>query len=458
MKNKIFLLPLALVSIAVLIVPGCSLEGEAEIIKKNSCTITFNTAGASGAGPADITVSRGGAMGDKYPLDPVNDPFVFYGWWDSGIRYEQDSVINADLDLTARWARTEDMVTITFNADGGTAVPPLKVIKDEPIGLRIPVSRKKNYPFDGWFVSSVQYTAEAPVISGAITLTAKWTIKATHTVSFNTVDKIADPNAQQCTVAAIQVYDGEGLEESLPGATHTDNRIKFVRWIGAANELYDEFTPIYEDMTFYAKWGLDPYVVDLSAVSITNNGGASNYNAAYHVDTESIKNDTMYDGGASRWEIMYRISLNLPGDFDMGYYTRYTVRARFFGNKRAILGDPDYASGYMNAANAIQAVGDEMPPKAGYGQISWSNVLTDNGNPGNAAGTVIAQQYNLGTSTVNQQWQVGGHYTGDPELAKRPAVLLIQTSDNWIGWIEIYEIAFHNGEAEFQDAPEAEGP
>jgi hypothetical protein len=248
-------------------------------------------------------------------------------------------------------------------------------------------------------------------------------------------------------------YDGEGLEDFLPAATHTNNKIKFVRWIGAENELYDEFTPIYEDITFYAKWGLDPYVVDLASVTIAN----SSYNAAYHPETKSIKNDTMYDGSGSRWEIMYRISLNLPEDFDMGYYTRYTVRARFYGNNRAILGDPDYASGYMNDANTIQAVGDEMPPVEGYGQISWSTVLNDNGNPGNAPDTVIAQQYNLGTSTINQQWQVGGHYTGDPEAAKRPAVLLVQTSDRWIGWIEIYEIAFHNGEEEFTDPPEEGG-
>jgi hypothetical protein len=258
-------------------------------------------------------------------------------------------------------------------------------------------------------------------------------------------------------VASVTVHDGEGLEGDLPVATHTNNKVKFVRWIGAENELYDEFTPITEDVTFYAKWGLDPYVVDLSETTITNNGGNSNYHATYHQDTQSIKNDTMYGGAASRWEIMYRISLNLPEDFDMGYYTRYNVRARFYGNNRAILGDPDYASGYMNDANAIQAVGDEMPPTSGYGQISWSNVLYDNGNPGNAPNTVIAQQYNLGTSTINQQWQVGGSYTGSPELAKRPAVLLIQTSDNWIGWIEIYEIAFHNGEEEFLDPPEEEG-
>ena len=457
MKNKMFLPLLAVIGAVALMVSACPVDSGTEVITKNSCTITFNTLGASTETPADITVSRGGAMGDKYPAAPVNEPFIFYGWWDSGIRYEQDSVINADLDLTARWARAQDLVTVTFDTDGGTAVPAMKVLKNEPLGLRIPVSRQKNYTFDGWFVETVHYTADAPAIGGDITLKAHWTLKTTHTVSFNTVDKIADPNIQQCTVDSIQVYDGEGLEDALPVATHTNNKIKFVRWIGAENELYDEFTPIYEDMTFYAKWGLDPYVVDLEATIITNNGGASNYDAKYHAATKSIKNDTMYDGAASRWEIMYRVSLNLPDDFEMGYYTRYTVRAKFYGNNRAILGDPNYASGYMNDANAITAVGDEMPPQAGYGQISWCTTTTSNGNPGQSEETVIAQQYNLGTTTVNNQWLVGGHYKGSEADAKRPAVLLVQTSDNWIGWIEIYEIAFHNGEEEFQDTPAEEG-
>jgi uncharacterized repeat protein (TIGR02543 family) len=456
MKNKIFLLLSAFIGIAALVVSACSMDGETEVIRKNSCTITFNTSGASTTAPADITVSRGGTMGDKYPDDPVNAPFVFYGWWDSSIQYNKDSTINSDLDLTARWARVDDMATVTFNTDGGTLVPDMKVLKGEPIGLRLLVSRKKGYSFDGWFSGATQYTADDPIISADITLTAKWTEKSKHTVSFNTLDKIDDPDNQQCTIASIQVYDGEGLEDLLPVATHTNNKIKFVRWIGAENELYDEFTPIYENVTFYAKWGLDPYVVNLADVRIVDTP-YNPYKATYHADTKSIKNDIMYEGGDSRWEIMYRISLDLPEGFDMGYYTRYNVRARFYGNKRAILGDPDYASGYMNDANAIQAVGDEMPPIEGYGQISWSTVPNDNGNPGNTPGTVIAQQYNLGTSTINQQWQVGGHYTGDLDAAKKPAYLLVQTSDSWIGWIEIYEIAFHNGEEEFTDPPEEGG-
>jgi uncharacterized repeat protein (TIGR02543 family) len=205
MKNKIFLLLPAFIGIAALIVSACSMDGGTEVIRKNSCTITFNTGGASATAPADITVSRGGTMGDKYPDDPENAPFVFYGWWDSGIRYEKDSVINSDLDLTARWVREDDMAAVTFNADGGTVVPGMEVLKGEPIGLRIPVSRKKGYLFEGWFVGATQYTADAPVISADITVTAKWTEKGKHTVSFNTLDEIADPDNQQCTIAPIEV-------------------------------------------------------------------------------------------------------------------------------------------------------------------------------------------------------------------------------------------------------------
>jgi uncharacterized repeat protein (TIGR02543 family) len=460
MRNKVFMLLMPVLVITALIVTACG-EGETILITKNQCTITFDIVGASTPTPETITIVRGRTMDDKYPADPVNEDtkIVFYGWWDSGIRYEKNTVINADLDLTARWAREQDLVTVTFNTDGGSAVPAMKVLKGDPIGLRIPVSRKKNYTFDGWFNSTTEYTAAAPVINADVTVTAKWTLKPTYTVSFNTKDvNAADPNQQQSTITPVTVYEGEGLETDLPGATdvtHTDSRVKFVRWIGADNELYDEFTPIYENMTFYVKWGLDPYVVDLSQTTLVNGDG--DFEPTYYPETDSkpgyVKNANMYDGSRSRWQIIYRIGLNLPADFNMGYYTRYNVRARFYGNNRAILNDPDYASGYMNDANAIQTIGDEMPPVAGYGQISWCVTPTSNGNPGQDKPGVIAQQYNLGTTTINNQWLVGGDYSGSVADALRPNYLLIQTSDNWIGWIEIYQIAFHNGEEEFLDPP-----
>jgi uncharacterized repeat protein (TIGR02543 family) len=481
MRNKVFSLLTAFVVITALVLAACS-EPETNLITKNQCTITFNTMGASTKTPETIIVARGKTMGGQYPADPEMEDtnFLFYGWWDSGIEYNQDSVINSDLDLTARWARQQDTVTVTFNAPG--AAPPavsMQVLKGGPIGLRIPVSRKKGFTFDGWFDGATQYTAFAPVVNSNVTVTAQFTEKAKHTVSFITVDKnyLTNPTMEQCAITDIQVYEGEGLEAEMPGlpggqpVTHNDNKVKFVMWIGDEGELYDEWTPVYEDMTFHAKWGLDPFFVDLSktqlvpgAVSAQTPDLKPTYYPAGNGGKGSIKNELKYDGAENRWYIMYRIGLVnktdetksvLPLDFNMGYYSRYTVRAKFYGNERAILGNPLYASGYMNDADAINNVGDEMPPKAGYGQISWCVTAASNGNPGQDKPGVIAQQYNLGTTTINNTWKVGGDYQGSVADAIRPPFLLIQTSDNWIGWIEITEIIFHNGEEQFVPPPEA---
>jgi len=458
MRNKIFMLLVPVFVITALMVTACS-SGETDKVTKKQCTITFNTIGvASTPTPDTIIVKRGGTMDDQYPTDPATDvpDTTFYGWWDSGIEYVADTIINSDLDLKARWECTKGTVTVSFDADGGSAVPDMQVLKNESIGLRIPVSRKKNYIFDGWFLDDAQYTAAAPVITAEVTLTAHWTEKTKHTVSFKTNDSnlLVGPNEDQCTVAPIQVYEGEGLEDDLPSATHSDSRIKFIRWSGADNEIYDKWTPINEDMTFFAKWGLDPYKVDLEQTELVPGQISSqtpDLKPTYLAATKSIKNTVKYDGAENRWLIMYRIGLNLPEDFNMGYYTRYNVRAKFYGNERAIKGNPLYSVGYMDDANAIKAVGEEMPPKAGYGQISWCTTKESNGNPGQSKATVIAQQYNLGTTTINNQWLVGGTYEGSKADAIRPKYLLVQTSDNWIGWIEITQIAFHNGEEEFLD-------
>ena len=481
MRNKFFSLLMAFAAVTALILAACS-EAETNIIMKTRCTITFNTLGATTQTPGTIIIPRGQTMGSQYPSDPEmkGTDFEFFGWWDKGVEYNQDSVINSDLDLTARWVRQQDpntpTVTVTFSAPGGT--PPtvsMKVIKGESIGLRIPVSRKKGFTFDGWFNGTTQYTAASPKIDSDVTVTAQFTEKPKHTVSFVTTDRnFSNPTVEQCTLPDIQVYEGEGLEAEMPGlpgaqqVTHKDSKVKFVMWIGDEGELYDEWTPIYENMKFHAKWGLDPFRVDLSktqlvpgAVSAQTPDLKPTYNAA----TKSIKNELKYDGAENRWYIMYRIVLVdkndetksvLPRDFNMGYYTRYNVKAKFYGNERAILGNPLYASGYMNDADAIKAVGDEMPPKSGYGQISWCVTPTSNGNPGQDKPGVIAQQYNLGTGnrignggTWNNTWKIGGDYQGSAADAIRPPVLLIQTSDNWIGWIEVTEISFHNGEEEF---------
>jgi uncharacterized repeat protein (TIGR02543 family) len=469
MRNKFFSLSIPFFVITALILAACP-EPEKNLITKKECKITFTVVGAAAAyeTPKPITIGRGGTMGDQYPTDPVfatASMMEFDGWIDSGIRYDADTPINSDLDLTAKWVpkgAVTDLVTVTFDSDGGTAVPDMRVPRNKPIGLRLPVSRKKNYTFNGWYDTTLttQYTATAPdITANSTSLKAKWTIKPTHTVSFRTFDvNAANSTVDQCIISSVTVHEGEGLEDDLPDATavtHTDSKVKFVRWIGEENELYDGFTPIYEDMTFYAKWGLDPYVVDLSQTTLYKGESTPDVMPAYNAETGTIKNTVKYDGAANRWYIMYRIGLNLPNDFNMGYYTRYNVRAKFYGNERAIKGNPLYSSAYMDDANAITAVGQEMPPKPGYGQISWCINETSNGNPGQDKAGVIAQQYNLGTSTISQQWLIAGDFKieGDPRYSKRPPVLLIQTSDNWIGWIEITQIAFHNGEEEFLDPP-----
>lgn len=483
MRNKVFSLLLSILVVTALVIAACG-SNETEIIKKSICNITFNTAGAKTPTPEPIKVGRGKSMGaeNKYPADPENavDNITFYGWYDSDIQYGKDTVINSDLDLVARWVRNSDLVTITFDSNGGTDVPAIKVVKDEAIGLRLPITRKKNYTFDGWFLNTTQYTADAPVITGAVTLTAKWTEKPLHTVTFQTNDRNilgAGSTVQQCQIDPIQVHEGEGLEDLLPGADtvkHTASDIKFISWTGPVTDTdkgvpYDGFTAINEDMTFYAKWGKDPYTVDLALAELVNGdtfnlagdtGPVRNADPVYNVLNEvtgggvgSIMNSVMFDGAKNRWQILYRIGLGLPADFNMNYYARYTVRANFYGNNRAIKTDPLYSVGYMNDDDAITAVGQLMPPKAGYGQISWCVTKTSNGNPGQDKPGVIAQQYNLGTTTINNQWQKGGSYEGSDADAIHPNYLLIQTSDNWIGWIEITEIIFHNGEDEFVPPP-----
>lgn len=80
-------------------------------------TVSFDTAGASGATPTNQTVEK-----YKYataPTDPTRDHYNFLGWYTSdGNRFEWDKKITSDIKLTAKWELKPLTYTVKYLEKG----------------------------------------------------------------------------------------------------------------------------------------------------------------------------------------------------------------------------------------------------------------------------------------------------------------------------------------------------
>jgi hypothetical protein len=435
-------------------------------------TVTFDDP-AGGNRIASVTIERGASLGGKLPVNLTRDgPYEFYGWFDGAQQYFSNTPVGADVTLTARWS--DEFVTVSFefpDVQPVVPVPDITAVMDTPLGpLGFPVTpRAEGYVFDCWLLDGVEFTSDDPV-PGDIVLTASWLPKQVFTVKF-----VPGPGGPPDF--ELKVYENECIDEwevrfpEKPKTNTVNPRAFFVAWFDDENREYDGRTPITRNLTgesaIKGKWGLPPKIIDFlteveSVVSSIDAGyGNVDYDAkvreAWDSTTENPKwvivNDTTYDlpYNTNRWRILYRVSLKLPDDFNTGFYTRYTIRARFYANQQGKEGfaeegkfvpnKPAKAAGYSKDG---LLTGVSSPSDDGWGQISWCSEANWNG--GGADAETMVQRYNLDRKggTIDDTWA--------PLRSQNlpyPPYLLIQTSDNYIGHIEITQIVFHNGEKKY---------
>jgi len=512
MLKKIIVL-LALVLALGCVFTTCQLDTAARI------TVKFEDPGGGNKIP-DAVIVKGESLGGKLPANLTREgPYIFYGWFDGASQYFSDTSIGADITLYARWSDDIAKVSFAFTQtnDKGeviqptATIPSVTAIKGIPLGpLSFPVApRSKGWQFDTWLLNDEPFTTATPVPDD-ITLTARWVAKRAFTVKFN-------PGPGMTSLPDMEVYENECIDEwEKPGETRfpavpatgsnpKDKRAFFVAWLDDENRIYDGRVPIRRNLTITGKWGLPPYIVNLRSVADggdieevvsselgvqggndygTEPADGLGYKPVIQEAWDStganpkwvIVNERTYDVpfNPNRWRILYRVKLQIQDavvdgikiPFESGFYTKYTIRARFYANKQGAVSwpnDPNYDQGAFKPDKPAEVVGysekgwlqklgygeknDDGSPKEisrsndGWGQISWVGVANWDG-AGASADTML-QRYNLDRKggTINDDLIFAGSYAN---LAY-PPYLLIQTSDNYIGHIEITEIVFHNG-------------
>ena len=176
--------------------------------------------------------------------------------------------------LYAKWLPNEiteeDVVTITFDANGGEAVPNQTIKIGSTIVL--PSTNRIGYDFIGWYTdSSFKYPYKAnATVTKSLTLYAKWQENGTYyTLSFET--------RGGTLIESVRYLNGTKINVNLlPKPTKTDDRFEY--WCTDSEVEYRQANDFFikKDVTLYARWASDSPIV------------TEWVNIYYHLDKESI--------------------------------------------------------------------------------------------------------------------------------------------------------------------------
>ncbi len=317
------------------------------------CTVTFNADGGDTARKS-IEAEKGSAV-----ILPAcsKTGYEFLGWFlasDENICIGQageEFTVQGDISLKAHFEKKEaEKVTITFDADGGKAVNPIKAAKGDII--RLPKTEKEGYSFCGWYTEK-----DGGILLGIpgsemkavkdMTAYALW-----EKESEKDSDNDADPETCKVTFHA-----GKGTIKTKELTIIKDGSIylpmperegyDFTGWYldddltqfaGAYHDTYR----ITRDTDFYAKW---ERTKDSSDGSNTGGSGNTGNEGDYTQDSgdsgETLNTYTIkYDANGGKTKnasvkVVTGGSVKLPGAEREGYIFKgwYTDRQVFIGTE-----------------------------------------------------------------------------------------------------------------------------
>jgi uncharacterized repeat protein (TIGR02543 family) len=227
-------------------------------------TVTFDADGGSPTGQQKM-VDGGAWVGTpNMPPAPAKDGSIFGGWYTAknggGSQFYVDTVVAGNMTVYAKWTLDAGIqYTVTFDADGGSAVAGKKVSNGGSVGSDMPAApTKSGYVFGGWYTAKngggTPFTAETTVTSD-VTVYARWTQQ--WTVTFDADG--GSPTPQPKTALAGSSI-GVSEMPSDPAKTH----YTFGGWYTAKDgggTAFTGSTPVTGDITVYAKWTDIQYTV-----------------------------------------------------------------------------------------------------------------------------------------------------------------------------------------------------
>lgn len=194
---------------------------DGELCLTSGYTVIFNLGGAAGTAPTNQEVDQGGKV-TKPTTDPTWDGHTFAGWYNGGTLWNFDTVVTANMTLTAKWI-TNPTVTVsgdtslTYGTDGTLTANVTNAASGQ------------NYAYQ-WYsggsaingATGSSYTVPATTPVGSYTYSC--TVTASITGSSATAS--ADSNAVTVTVSAKDYESGSFTIDPIGDQTYTGSQIK----------------------------------------------------------------------------------------------------------------------------------------------------------------------------------------------------------------------------------------
>ena len=207
--------------------PGAQITGEVT----GAYTVTFVTEKENEV-PSQIRANVPAAQ----PDNPTKEGYTFIGWYNGEEKWNFETLVTADLTLTAKWQINQ--YTITFDTAGGSEVA--SITQDYGTAVTAPANpTKTGYTFAGW-----DKTIPTTMPAEDMTITAQWTVNQ-YTITFKPENGGQD----------IVIKQDYGTAVTAP-ANPTKTGCTFAGW----DKTIPATMPA-EDMTITARWTVNQYTI-----------------------------------------------------------------------------------------------------------------------------------------------------------------------------------------------------
>ena len=344
------------------------------IIMKNNkkYTITFDTQGGNKIEAIEVKVNETLVL----PKNPEKEGYIFLHWVDEEDKPVSNNFkVTKDMKLIAKWAEpTQELITVSFDTDGGSKIEDIVLIKGEP--LKLPDNPiKDGYIFKNW-VSKDEI--EIPVYDDAllsenIVLKAIWEKeekKKEQTTTTNKNDKTpqtpsqGNQNEQPTTTPTPENQNVEVTDISL-------NKNSLGLIIGNSDTLTANITP----------------------------SNATNKSVTWSSSNSSI------------------ISVDNSGKVTAKAIGSATITAKTANGKEAS------ATVTSDVKNITLTVGNQTISKYGYGTITSTNITVN----------IDANGYNVPDSLITWSAPDTSGYTAPAYMSTNGKTATVTARDVWSG-------------------------
>jgi uncharacterized repeat protein (TIGR02543 family) len=280
-------------------------------------TVTFNSRGGSAVSSQSVTI---GQKAEIPTPPPTRNGYLFESWCTditAEMGFDFNALIDGDITLYARW---KIVYTVTFNSNGGSAVPSQTAdVGGKVIYPVIPI--RENYLLGAWCTDSNLQNEYAfnSLVKSSFILYAKWT-RVSNEVTFDSNGGSAVPS-ETIHIGDYVMKPNDPIREGYA----------FIRWC-SDQALTDEFifdtTPINYPTTIYAAWQ-----INVETITFDSNGGTEieaqniEYGGLAVYPPIPEKDGVLFD----RW--CTDVELTTEYEFSTPVIKSFTLYAKWFGGE-----------------------------------------------------------------------------------------------------------------------------